>query len=183
MKLIYVITLAVISLHAAPPPPVQTPAPLPVARPQRMTCVVCKGTGKLVLREPDHGQHAGSIHSKEYWDHRLACTICDGRGFMMAYETHGVAQPGVKPCKKCGFSGVEDCRKCNQRGIVDCRKCKDGWIVEKVPTSANGSRKHMKTVVRACPECRGLGKVKCHECNGLRGRPCKKCGATGRDFK
>ena len=82
-------------------------------------CGICRGSGKLVLTPPDHGQYRGAIEPKSHWDIRLACPICGGKGRVKTYRT--VMPPvkdGTPPCTTCGWTGVEKCRKCTGTDVL-----------------------------------------------------------------
>ena len=114
-----------------------------------------------------------------------------------------------EPCTTCWWSGVEPCRRCNHTGFADCTKCrssrsgsKAGWIVEETTTSgrisgrtsgsfssrtsgrisghtSSRSSKNKKIKVSPCPECSGIGKVRCTACDGMGGQPCRRCKGAG----
>ena len=176
--------LAAASLFAA------AAAPANGMRKITVPCSMCarsaEGAGKLKLHPPDHGQHKGSIHSKDFWDIRLACPICGGRGRRTVYRTE-IPSPleDVPPCRTCGWTGVEKCRKCKGTGIVDCRarECKSGWIVRKVEVGSGRSNRHFKMTVEPCPSCQGVGRVVCQDCQGLEGSPCRTCNGMGKKVR
>ena len=179
--------LAVVAVFAAVAmaTPTADEAPEIGAKTIIVKCGICKGSGKLVLSPPDHGQYRGSIEPKSHWDIRLACPICSGRGRIKAYRTSmPPVKDGTPPCTTCGWTGVEKCRKCTGTGVVRCTApdCKNGWIITKhsTTTSKHASSAHMKTKVAPCPECKGLGKVSCAECEGLRATVCRKCNGLGK---
>lgn len=146
-------------------------------------CPICKGRGKLALRPPDHGQHAGAIEHKGHWDVKLVCPICSGRGKIRAYRTFVKAPGGpdvVEPCRRCGFAGCESCRKCKGALVVKCpNHCKDGWIVTNVKQPP-GHAARLPPNVAPCPECKGVGKISCVDCEGRGGIPCRQCNGLGR---
>ena len=154
-------------------------------------CSLCaqsqEGPGKLKLHPPDHGQHKGSIHSKDFWDVRIACPLCGGRGRRIVYRTEMPASvlDDIPPCRACGWTGVEKCRKCKATGMVDCRarECKDGWVVRKTEVGSGKSNRHYRMVVEPCPVCKGVGRVVCPDCRGMEGNPCRTCNGMGKKVR
>ena len=153
-------------------------------------CSLCakstEGRGRLRLRPPDHGQHQGSIHAKDYWDVRLACPLCGGKGRRTVYRLE-VPRPleDIPPCRVCGWSGVERCRRCKATGLQPCtaRDCKNGWIVRKNEIGSGKHNRHYKMQVEPCPTCHGVGRVVCPECRGMEGTPCRACSGMGKKVR
>ena len=166
------------------------------------SCTACKGKRSLSLTPPNLGQHDGEIDvtpgkpfTNHRWDVKYArCPLCKGTG---RHETwvFKVRPPenraDKEPCTTCWWSGVEPCRRCNHTGFADCPKCKSsrrgskaGWIVEEQNTafshySSRTSRNKKKIKVSPCPECSGIGKVRCTACDGMGGQPCRRCKGAG----
>ena len=173
-------------------------ASLATAMPQTVVkpCPACKGAKSLSITPPNLGQFDGEVGvtpNKPFRSHRFdvkhaRCPLCDGTGIFRMYRT-SVKPPkdteGREPCTVCWWSGVEPCQKCEKTGTVRCRNCqtsrfgaKNGWIAEKKNTPGRTS-KHTKLIVSPCPDCGGVGKVRCSACEGCGGKPCKRCKAEG----
>lgn len=189
-KTLFVLVFAVSAIAAAivqaapdvPPPPRANNG----MRMIKTACATCGRTGELKLHPPDHGQHNGSIHSKDYWDIKCACPVCNGKGTRSVYRLR-INQPiaDIPACRACGWTGVERCRKCQATGLVRCpgRECKEGWIIRKNEVGGGKNNRHFKMSVDPCPQCKGLGKVVCPECRGLEGAPCRVCNGLGKKVK
>lgn len=147
----------------------------------RIKCTVCRGRGNLKVSPPDLGQYGGRIEHRSHWDVKLnPCPVCTrGRGWREAWDLTQPEPAETVPCTKCGWSGIVHCRRCLASGIEDCPKseCRDGWIIEKSNSYRRSSRKPPS--VKACPECRGVGKVLCRSCKGMRAELCNRCYGTG----
>lgn len=157
-----------------------------VMAPCSMCATLPKEHGKLKLHPPDHGQHKGSIHGKDFWDVRLECPMCGGRGQRLVYRTEMSATlDDIPPCRTCGWTGVEKCRKCKATGLVDCRarECKGGWIVRKTEVGGGKSNRHFRMTVEPCPVCQGIGRVVCPDCRGMEGNPCRTCNGMGKKVR
>ena len=159
-------------------------APKLAAKKVRLKCAVCKGKGNLKVRPPDVGQFAGKINDRSYWDVKLdPCPICGrGHGWRMVWDLTQPEPSAEPPCMTCGWSGLVQCRKCLASGLVKCPRsdCKDGWILTKQQTASRRFSSRKPPDVRACPECKGVGKVECSVCKGMRAELCKRCFGTGR---
>lgn len=176
-----------------PPAPPPAPADDEVApqkadngmRVVKVACATCGRTGRLQLHPPDHGQHNGSINSKDHWDVKCACPVCNGKGRRSVYRLRTKPIDAIPPCRSCGWSGVERCRKCQATGLVKCpgHECRGGWIIKKNETSNGKYNRHFKMTVDPCPECGGLGKIVCPECRGMEGSPCRVCNGLGKKVK
>jgi len=182
VKILAVLSLAALSLFAAPPPPAFGQARI------TRTCPVCEGRGKLELVPPDHGQHKGGIESKRYWNVKCACPICKGTGRRTLYRADVPKRDvpnGILPCSGCGFSGVEKCRKCLGTGVVPCRasqpRCTGGWVVTEVAVGSGKNNRHRKKNVDPCAVCGGTGQVVCRDCDGYGGTLCRRCQGAGHD--
>ncbi len=150
----------------------------------------------------------GKPFTNHRWDVRYSrCPLCKGAGRHETW-LFKVRPPedraDKEPCTTCWWSGVEPCRRCNHTGFAECPKCrstrsgsKAGWIVEETtssgrissPSRTSGrfsgrsssrtSRNKKKIKVSPCPECSGIGKVRCAACDGMGGQPCRRCKGAG----
>ena len=185
----FIFLMAIAAIADTIPPP-STPPPPNGIRKIVVPCSLCAhsplGKGRLKLHPPDHSQHKGSINAKDYWDVKLTCPLCKGKGLRTVYRLEmAETLDDVPPCRACGWTGVERCRKCKATGLVPCtmRECKNGWIVRKNEVGSGKTNRHYKMSVEPCPTCQGVGRVICPDCRGLEGMPCRACSGMGKKVR
>lgn len=161
------------------------------------TCAECKGSGKIVLTEPDYGQHAGRIGSQP--KKKIDCPLCGGKGrwecyrdpsqvrleLMRARETN--LETLGEPCLACNWSGLEACKSCKGAGVCVCDQegCKGGWIVtrttkvtQRTKSGSNGSWRGSSSASRRTSTRKEtkINVAECPRCRGVGKVRCPECG-------
>ncbi len=128
-------------------------------------CVTCKAKGEVTVSCSACGG-GGS----------MPCIVCKGNGGHACGVCGATGrrrlEQGEVPCEACGARGAYGCGWCGGKKQANCMLCRG-----------------KKTIVKACPECRGLEvsrgarpageRAGCPACGGFAFVQCKDCAATG----
>jgi len=156
-----------------------------------VACPDCKGAGWFAGYRPADEFKAAVLRGREGFERSrtVAGDVRVGRAFMpaalealLSVRQRALVMTGVPvPCAACQLTGRQPCRACRGTGWVKCDYpgCRQGMLQAERKTGARQERRLNDDLERRCPECGGLGEVKCGVCLGSKSVVCEKCGGSG----